>query len=166
MNLCRREEIAIAVLVSCAKAGFERIRTDDAAMAAGASAVQTAQIVHSLMRAGLVETVRGKHGGIRLARKAAQISLGEVLRLVGSKRRGEPARPLHGDGPLAAIASAAEAQARQAFESFTIADLAAGEVGDKLACFQCDIRLGAARNVARSYAGAPPPGPAGMRLRA
>ena len=166
MNLCRREEIAIAVLVSCAKAGFERIRTDDAAMAAGASAVQTAQIVHSLMRAGLIETVRGKHGGIRLARNASQISLGEVLRLVGSKRRGTPEWPIRGNDPLAAIASAAEAQARQAFESFTIADLAAGEVGDKLTCFQCDIRLGAARNVGRSYGGAPPSGPAGMRLRA
>jgi Rrf2 family protein len=145
MSLSRREEIAIALLVSCAESGADRIRTEDAALHANASTVQAAQIVHALMRAGLLATVRGKNGGIRLVRPPEHISVGEVLRLLGRKASPSP----HGNDPLSAIAAAAEAQARHAFESFTIADLASGTIDDKLACFQCTIRLGAWRGLPR-----------------
>lgn len=149
MNLSRREEIAIAVLVACARAGFDRIRTEDAAAAAETSVVQTAQVVHRLMQAGLLETTRGRFGGIRLHRGAEQITLGEVLRLAGRTNR-RSLVPAHRNDPLAAIASAADAMAIQTFESFTIADLAADRVGERLTCFECSIRLQAVRRLAGS----------------
>lgn len=40
------------------------------------------KVVVDLGRAGDVETVRGKHGGLRLARPAAGVSLSEVVRRV------------------------------------------------------------------------------------
>lgn len=56
------------------------------------------QIMMVLKRNGLVESVKGKHGGYSLARSPEKIVLGEVIRAV--------------DGPLAPFANAAEIKKR------------------------------------------------------
>ena len=38
------------------------------------------KVVHHLGQAGLIETIRGRNGGIRLGRPAADIGLGDVVR--------------------------------------------------------------------------------------
>jgi len=52
------------------------------------------QILRTLRQAGLVVTVRGAHGGYRLARPPQEITVGQVVRAV--------------DGPIAPVACASE----------------------------------------------------------
>jgi Rrf2 family nitric oxide-sensitive transcriptional repressor len=46
----------------------------------------TFKIVHLLSRAGFVRAVRGRHGGVRLARPAAEIRIGDVVRAMETTR--------------------------------------------------------------------------------
>lgn len=87
------------------------------------------KVVHHLGVAGYIETVRGRGGGLRLARNASDISVGEVVRrmepdlgLVACFRRGESCSI----SPACTLASVLD-EALQAFlavlDRYTLADL-------------------------------------------
>ncbi|MBB4571622.1 RrF2 family transcriptional regulator [Rhizobium leucaenae] len=53
---------------------------DDVAAAYGISKAHLMKITHDLGRKGLIETVRGRQGGMRLAERASSIRVGDIVR--------------------------------------------------------------------------------------
>ncbi|MCW8886548.1 MAG: Rrf2 family transcriptional regulator [Motiliproteus sp.] len=85
------------------------------------------KIVHNLGKLGYVETVRGKGGGIRLARPASRISLREVVEAMEEKL--EPVNCQQPSCPIVAVCKLKSvlADAQEAFlavlGNYTLADL-------------------------------------------
>jgi Rrf2 family transcriptional regulator, nitric oxide-sensitive transcriptional repressor len=73
------------------------------AAAYGISENHLMKVVHQLARAGVVESVRGKGGGIRLAREPEEIRLGEIVR--ASERDAPIVECLSGDPQTCRITS-------------------------------------------------------------
>ncbi len=81
MRLTRQTNYAVRILMYCA-ATTDLSKVADIAEFYGISETFLFKILQALNGAGLVETVRGRSGGIRLARPPEEIRLGEVIRAV------------------------------------------------------------------------------------
>ncbi len=81
MRLTRQSNYAIRALVYCAvnQPGLSRVA--DIAKAYGISELFLFKLIKPLVENGLIETVRGRHGGIRLGKPAVDITLLETIRL-------------------------------------------------------------------------------------
>jgi Rrf2 family iron-responsive transcriptional regulator len=81
MRLTRQSNYAIRTLVYCAvnEPGLSRVA--DVAKAYNISELFLFKLIKPLVENGLLATVRGRHGGIKLGRPAAEISLFDVVRL-------------------------------------------------------------------------------------
>lgn len=79
MRLTRQTNYAIRILMYCCASGEQLDRVSDIARAYSVSELFLFKILQPLVAAGLVETVRGRNGGIRLARPASEISLMDVV---------------------------------------------------------------------------------------
>jgi Rrf2 family nitric oxide-sensitive transcriptional repressor len=142
MRLTRQSEIAVAVLLACARRPEGYVQTSEAAVEAGASRLHTAKIVHVLVHAGLLTAVRGRRGGLALSLPAGCISLGAVLRHTQPEivdtgapvQRGRNVRE-----PLDIVVHAARGTFVRLMERFTIADLVAERTVSRLACFDCTL---------------------------
>jgi Rrf2 family nitric oxide-sensitive transcriptional repressor len=81
MRLTTKTNLAARVLMACAVNEGVTLRTSEIARSCNASLNHLLQVVNALQAKGFVETLRGRSGGLRLSRPAAQISMGEVFRL-------------------------------------------------------------------------------------
>lgn len=80
MRLTRQTNYAIRMLMYCAANGMTLSRVPDIAKAYGVSDLFLFKILQPLVADSLVETVRGRNGGIRLAKPATDITLLDVVR--------------------------------------------------------------------------------------
>jgi Rrf2 family nitric oxide-sensitive transcriptional repressor len=80
MRLTMYSEYSLRVLIYLACVGDERATIGTIAKAYGISRQHLTKIVHNLARLGYVRTVRGKGGGLELAKPLESIGLGELVR--------------------------------------------------------------------------------------
>ena len=80
MRLTRQTNYAVRMLMYCAADSESLSRIPDIAKAYSVSELFLFKILQPLAKAGIMETVRGRNGGVRLARPANEITLLDVVK--------------------------------------------------------------------------------------
>jgi Rrf2 family transcriptional regulator, nitric oxide-sensitive transcriptional repressor len=80
MRLTEHTDYALRLLMYLGTNGTSLATTREVALLHGISHHHLTKVVNQLGHAGFVETVRGRCGGIRLARPPADIMVGDVVR--------------------------------------------------------------------------------------
>lgn len=131
MRLTRQSNYAIRTLVYCAVNDPELSRVADIARAHAISELFLFKLIKPLVAHGLLKTVRGRHGGLRLGRPAAEVTLLDVVRLTEESfvmaecfEEGDQSCPLTGNCDLNAALREALGAFFAVLERHTIADLA------------------------------------------
>lgn len=134
MKLNRSTSHAIRILIDCAGAGDGLAKVADLSDRLGITQQNVFKIVHILTRAELLVATRGRHGGVRLSRPAAEIRVGDIVRAMESTDL-----ELESDGTSSAdrrISADVNRVLDSALEAFisildrhTLADLAGGDAG-------------------------------------
>lgn len=81
MRLTVRTNIAMRALMTCAVNPGRVVRKAEIASVAGASEAHLGVVINQLAQTGFIETLRGRHGGIRLRFPPEAISVGRVFRI-------------------------------------------------------------------------------------
>jgi Rrf2 family iron-responsive transcriptional regulator len=131
MRLTRQTSYAIRTLVYCAVNEPNLSRVADIAKAHGISELFLFKLIKPLVENGLIETVRGRRGGIKLGRPAAKITLLETIRLTEDNfamaecfEGGDVSCPLVDACDLNSALREALGAFFNVLEGYTIADLA------------------------------------------
>lgn len=91
MKITAQEEYGLRCLIRLAQAGERQSLTiPEIATVEGLSAPYAAKILAVLRQGGLIDSVRGRSGGYRLARNPADIGLGSVLKALGEPLYDDP----------------------------------------------------------------------------
>jgi len=80
MRLTKQSGYAVRIVIECALAGDKLTRIADIAKRYNITKHNIAKTVPILVRHGIIEGVRGRNGGIRLARPPSEITVGEIVR--------------------------------------------------------------------------------------
>jgi len=80
MRLTLHTDYALRVLIYLAAHPAETVSAQAVAESYGISTHHVASVAKKLVREGLVEGIRGSHGGLRLARNATRTRVGDVVR--------------------------------------------------------------------------------------
>jgi Rrf2 family nitric oxide-sensitive transcriptional repressor len=80
MQLTQLSDYALRVLMYAAAQAGRLVTIAEVAQVHGISEAHLMKVTHLLSQAGFLETVRGRGGGLRLAREASRIRLGDVVR--------------------------------------------------------------------------------------
>src|SRR5437016_10167392 len=91
MKITAQEEYGLRCLLRLARAADgQSLTIPEIAAVEGLSGAYVAKILAVLRQAGLIESVRGRAGGYRLAKAPAEIGLGTVIMSIGDPLYEDP----------------------------------------------------------------------------
>jgi Rrf2 family iron-responsive transcriptional regulator len=82
MRLTEQSRYALRVLAHCAERHPALAKVASIATVTGITEQNIFKLIKTLTKAGLVQTIRGPHGGVRLARSPNTIRVGQVIRAI------------------------------------------------------------------------------------
>jgi Rrf2 family protein len=91
MKITAQEEYGLRCLLQLAVSAEPSLSISDIASKEGLSQPYVAKLLAVLRQAGFIDSVRGRAGGYKLARRAGEIHLGELLEALGEPLFEEPA---------------------------------------------------------------------------
>jgi len=138
MRLSAKADYALRASLELASLGDGHVKAEALARAQAIPLRFLEQILLDLKHAGLVASQRGAEGGYWLARPPAEIALADIIRAVEgplANVRGVRPEELEYEGPANALREvfvALRANIRAVLEEVTLADVAAGELPDRV----------------------------------
>ncbi|PHP69020.1 Rrf2 family transcriptional regulator [Zhengella mangrovi] len=158
MRLTTRTNLAMRTLMFCAVNNGCTVRKVEIAEACNASENHLAQVIRLLGQHGFIHAVRGRNGGMQLARPAEEINVGSVFRVFESElpfaecfSGSENHCPLTAHCWLRPALSKAVESFYETLDAMSLADLTEGNVA-----LEHLLRLpGAAPQAARAFCGQP-----------
>jgi Rrf2 family nitric oxide-sensitive transcriptional repressor len=132
MRLTKSTGHAIRILIDCARAGDSLIKVAELSERLQITQQNVFKIVNLLAKAGLIEAMRGRNGGVRLARPAHLVRISDVVRAtevtrVAIEGGGATGGHSRGHGVNRVLDDALEAFI-EVLDRHTIADMAKSQV--------------------------------------
>ncbi|MEL6288774.1 MAG: Rrf2 family transcriptional regulator [Pseudomonadota bacterium] len=127
MKLNKQTSDSLAILTRCRASGDRLVKVGDVAEALGLTRQMALKLANRLSRAGLVATVRGPRGGIRLADGIADMPLGQIVRRVEAELFGGEGEGSAGEVLLGFQFDAAMDAFLGVLDQITLADLGADD---------------------------------------
>jgi len=136
VKVTAKADYAIRAVLELATVEDGLVKGERIARAQGIPLKFLENILIDLRHAGIVHAQRGAEGGYRLARPAAEVTLGEVIRAVEgplASVRGEPPESVSYDGAaehLRTVWIAVRASLRTVLDDLTLAEVVEGRLPD------------------------------------
>lgn len=131
MRLSKTTNHAIRVLIECAGSEDELIKVAEISHRLGITQQNTFKIVHLLSRAGFIEAVRGRNGGVKLAEASGNIQMGQVVRAMEESIATAAPTAKENGKHLGQIVDDALDAFTSVLDGYSIADMAAQSVRTK-----------------------------------
>jgi len=96
MRLSTQTHNAVKVLVHCTRAGGKTVTVPEIAAACDITEFNVFKLLPLLVKGGLLETIRGRSGGVCLKKPPEEISIGAVVRATESVFRKPAKNPVSG----------------------------------------------------------------------
>ena len=104
MRLTEQSRYALRVLAHCAERHPALAKVAAIAAVTGITEQNIFKLIKTLTKAGLVQTIRGPHGGVRLAMAPGAIRVGQVIRAIEPRFKAcGPLDQIMSDAPVSAV---------------------------------------------------------------